>query len=268
MVPLSIGGGRLSKESIGLDAIGNCNLRLARSLKQHERKCRRVMKGSSRDPTFRLSRVPGMPVHDEELLADLRKVAESLAGTTVTHDDYGRLGIYDSSTISRRFGSWNDALLAAGLSLSHENDIPDQRLFENLLLLWQHYGRQPRRRELAGEPSTISQSPYSRRFGSWTRALEAFVTYANSSEVESPESVLGEQPNQHRTAREPSLRLRWRVLHRDRFRCCACGASPALSPGVELRVDHIIPWSKGGETVLQNLQTLCEPCNSGKSNLI
>jgi 5-methylcytosine-specific restriction endonuclease McrA len=56
-------------------------------------------------------------------------------------------------------------------------------------------------------------------------------------------------------------------LQRDRFTCCACGASPALSPGVELHVDHIVPWSKGGETGLENLQTLCSVCNLGKSNV-
>jgi 5-methylcytosine-specific restriction endonuclease McrA len=57
------------------------------------------------------------------------------------------------------------------------------------------------------------------------------------------------------------------VLQRDRFTCCACGASPALTPSIELHVDHIVPWSKGGETVLGNLQTLCSVCNLGKSNL-
>jgi len=41
----------------------------------------------------------------------------------------------------------------------------------------------------------------------------------------------------------------------------------AKDPGVELHVDHIFPWSKGGETVFENLQTLCSKCNGGKSNL-
>jgi 5-methylcytosine-specific restriction endonuclease McrA len=35
---------------------------------------------------------------------------------------------------------------------------------------------------------------------------------------------------------------------------------------VQLHVDHIKPWSLGGETVAENLQTLCDQCNAGKSN--
>ena len=63
-----------------------------------------------------------------------------------------------------------------------------------------------------------------------------------------------------------SDKLRYQVLKRDHFKCCACGASPAKDPSVELHIDHIIPWSKGGETTLENLQTLCSRCNLGKSD--
>ena len=34
-----------------------------------------------------------------------------------------------------------------------------------------------------------------------------------------------------------------------------------------LEVDHIVPWDKGGETVMENLQTLVKQINIGKSNL-
>lgn len=215
---------------------------------------------------FKLARVSGQPVSDTELLTDLRRVAEKLGSSTVSMLKYREYGKYDDSNLARRFGTWNNALLEAGLTLSNEVNIADDRLFENILTLWQHYGRQPRRSELAKPPSTISQQPYKRRFNSWTAALVAFVEYANASVSEVP--VAQEKGGgKLRTGRDPSLRLRWRVLQRDRFTCCACGTSPALSDGVELHVDHIVPWSKGGETVLENLQTLCAVCNLGKSNI-
>lgn len=71
-----------------------------------------------------------------------------------------------------------------------------------------------------------------------------------------------------RTSRNISDKLRYQVLKRDNFKCCACGASPAKDPAVELHVDHIVPWSKGGETRIDNLQTLCSKCNLGKGDLL
>lgn len=81
------------------------------------------------------------------------------------------------------------------------------------------------------------------------------------------QSINIEKDNSHKTKREPGMRLRFEVLKRDNFKCCACGASPAKDPSVNLHIDHVIPWSKGGETVLDNLQTLCSTCNMGKSDL-
>jgi hypothetical protein len=214
---------------------------------------------------FQLLRVSGQPVTDLELLADLRRVAKILNATTVSITQYRQYKQFDDTTISRRFDTWNNALLAAGLTLSNEKNISDERLFENILTLWQHYGRQPRRSELAKPPSVISQSPYTRRFHSWVTALEAFIEYANAVGTKAP-TIYENIEDQKHIGRDLSLRLRWKVLQRDRFTCCGCGASPALNPGVELHVDHIKPYSKGGGTALENLQTLCSACNFGKSN--
>lgn len=60
--------------------------------------------------------------------------------------------------------------------------------------------------------------------------------------------------------------IRYNVLKRDNFRCKICGAS--ANDGAKLHVDHIIPVSKGGKTVMSNLQTLCDRCNIGKSDKI
>ena len=58
--------------------------------------------------------------------------------------------------------------------------------------------------------------------------------------------------------------LRYEVMKRDNFTCRLCGLSK--KDGVSLHVDHIKPVSKGGKTTLDNLQTLCERCNYGKSD--
>lgn len=58
--------------------------------------------------------------------------------------------------------------------------------------------------------------------------------------------------------------IRYNVLKRDNFTCQKCGITS--KNGAKLEVDHIIPLSKGGKTVMSNLQTLCDRCNSGKSD--
>lgn len=104
------------------------------------------------DQQFKLERVSGMPASDEDLLADLRATAKRIGKETIGLMKYRQLGKYEGTTVSRRFGTWNKALQAAGLKISNEVNISDERLFENILVLWQHHGRQPRRSELAQEP--------------------------------------------------------------------------------------------------------------------
>ena len=58
--------------------------------------------------------------------------------------------------------------------------------------------------------------------------------------------------------------MRYDVLRRDNFHCVRCGRG--REDGVKLHVDHIVPVSRGGTTVMSNLQTLCEDCNCGKGN--
>jgi 5-methylcytosine-specific restriction endonuclease McrA len=71
----------------------------------------------------------------------------------------------------------------------------------------------------------------------------------------------------HKTKRDINWRLRFLVMRKDNFKCVACGRNPANDKEIILHVDHILAWDKGGETVYENLQTLCSVCNIGKSNL-
>ena len=88
----------------------------------------------------------------------------------------------------------------------------------------------------------------------------------DNNEMNMAEINDSKENNKRKTGRDPSMKLRFEILKRDNFKCCACGASPAKDPRVELHIDHIIPWSKGGETNKENLQTLCSICNIGKGN--
>ena len=38
--------------------------------------------------------------------------------------------------------------------------------------------------------------------------------------------------------------------------------------GIKIQIDHIVPYTWGGLTVLENLQCLCSDCNEGKKNWV
>ena len=63
-------------------------------------------------------------------------------------------------------------------------------------------------------------------------------------------------------------KLRQNILKRDNYTCRSCGNSIAKEPNLLLEVDHMIPVSKGGYTVEDNLQVLCWKCNRKKGNRI
>jgi hypothetical protein len=223
-------------------------------------------------------------IKDGILLSDLIRVAHELNNPNITISDYANRGKYTAFTMHARFGSWNKAKQKANLIVSHVVNTTNEELFQNLLDIWTLLGQQPKYGEVVAPNSKFHGATYARRFGSWRCALETFIEYANSeNSVEdipnadvdlvplntSRQNQTGAQKEikTKRTTRGVNLRLRWTILQRDKFSCKKCGRSPSKDQNVILHVDHIIPWSKDGETVIENLETLCEQCNLGKSNL-
>ena len=51
------------------------------------------------------------------------------------------------------------------------------------------------------------------------------------------------------------------LFARDGWRCVYCGTS-----GGRLTLDHVVPKSRGGESVWENVVTSCAPCNLRKGN--
>lgn len=92
---------------------------------------------------------------------------------------------------------------------------------------------------IAQEPDDFSSQPEFNKFGIPTKQCEA-------------------------ERKKLTAKLRYEILKRDGFRCQICGASQA--DGVKLHVDHIKPVARGGLTVSENLRTLCQSCNLGKSS--
>jgi hypothetical protein len=204
----------------------------------------------------------------EQLLHDLQRVAQAEGGRTLTQDTYSAKGEFAVNTVVARFGTWNAALKTAGLPVNIDRDLSDGELFENLAALWRTLGRQPIGRDLVKREglSKFSVGAYEARFGTWNKALLAFAAFIDD-DAHLREQSRESAAERGRLPRKINWRLRATVLIRDNCLCRMCGASPAKDPAVTLHVDHIVPWSKGGHTREDNLQTLCSVCNIGKGNL-
>lgn len=181
-----------------------------------------------------------------------------------------RLGVH-RSTLTGRFGTWKALLDEVGLTPTPLGKrYTDEECFENIVALWTLYGRQPNFAELNQAPSTVGSKAYVLRWGGWPAALGAFIRYVNQPQLADDTPVTTPpQPSKaapSATPRSISLSLRYKVLRRDHFRCVIYGRSPAKDHAIELHVDHIIPWSKGGQNVEDNLRTLCFDCNLGKGD--
>jgi 5-methylcytosine-specific restriction endonuclease McrA len=65
-----------------------------------------------------------------------------------------------------------------------------------------------------------------------------------------------------RVPRAVKRRISRRALFaRDGWKCVYCG-----TPGGRLTLDHVIPRSKGGDSVWENVVTACAPCNLRKGD--
>lgn len=218
---------------------------------------------------------------DEEMLSELQRVAHETGAEFLTVQTFRACPTQvGDSAIRRRFGSWSAALSRAGLKMSPLGRTwSDEDYFENLLTVWTHLRRRPTIREMYEEPSRITGGAYEARWGTWMRAVEAFIEQVeadvdatsegqNVSPPPPPDSKLTRPPKTNpprpRSARTVPIGLRYKVLSRDRFRCRSCGRSPATDFNVALHVDHVVPLARGGLTVETNLRALCADCNLGK----
>ena len=86
-------------------------------------------------------------ISNEEILDDIKRIAESLSPKQITYGDYKKFGRVSIGTVERRFGSWNNALSTVGLKARNYR-VSKEKLFENLEQIWISLGKQPTREEM------------------------------------------------------------------------------------------------------------------------
>lgn len=211
------------------------------------------------------------PYSADELVAALKEYSQLKDTQYIAADDFCRWFGVSEATAARPFATWSELCRQAGLHSRYNRTQNRDDLLDNLGIVWEKLGRQPRAKEMKQPLSPISCSRYLKEFGSWYQACLEFLSWKSGvspDEIakETRDSIITVAKDARKTRRGISLALRYDVLKRDGFRCQKCGRSPATETGVQLHVDHAHPWIKGGETVIENLQTLCSDCNLGKSD--
>lgn len=229
---------------------------------------------------FRLERPRANQYPTEAILDELRRVAAVFENRRFTRHEFDAKSDYcKGSVVLVRFGSWQAALDATGIEFAapvkkDRSLISNEELFSELSRVWRLIGHRPSKDEWDHSEPCYSYTTYKTRFGGWINACAAFVEHTSESTNPSAVSSVstGHQPISKALAtpidaserRGIPMKLRYKVLARDCFKCVSCGRSPATHAGVVLHIDHITPFSKGGKTVLENLRSLCQDCNWGK----
>ena len=118
---------------------------------------------------------PGPKVSGEELLEDLGELADEL-GEPPRFKEMVEHGDHRARTYTRRYGSWADALEAAGLDPAERSgrhqQVSDDALLADLHRLYEELGRVPTATDVV-EKGNHGIATYQRRFGSWSEALDA-----------------------------------------------------------------------------------------------
>ena len=115
--------------------------------------------------------MPRNKIPEGGLIAELRRLADEL-GHTPSVSEMNELGEYSHMPYVQRYGSWSDAVEAAGFESNNPGRrIPEEELLDEIRRLAQELGRGPTSREMDG-CGRFSRGTYANRFESWTAAKD------------------------------------------------------------------------------------------------
>ncbi len=131
----------------------------------------------------------------QEVIAELRRVAEFLQTNSLSITQFNQHGRISADTVARTFGSWNEAIEAAGLVsvlpgqnlVGHPRTIDDDDLLREIVRLTQELGKQPTQNQMTAK-GRYSPGPYHDRWGSLAKACK--VAYAKYGFPASRENVI------------------------------------------------------------------------------
>lgn len=202
-------------------------------------------------------------ISDEELFLDVISVAEELESIP-TRREYEEHGNYSHSTVTRRFGSWNNCMLRLFGDVNNRQNIRKEDLISEINRLGEKLGRTPVQSDMDSD-GIYNPDTYWRKFESWKKAVKKAgfdpVTRGLKCGSNHPDWKGGTTDYYHPNWED----IREKIVERDGNKCMVCGNSET-----RLCVHHIKPRSEfcdGGEYNYdkaceeRNLVTVCNSCH-------
>jgi hypothetical protein len=110
-------------------------------------------------------------IHPIEKLIAIRTLAAEL-GRAPTQEEMNNRGPISYYTILDEFGTWNEAIMAAGLEPVQRHSIPREDVLEAIQALAERLGYAPSQQRMA-QKGAVSVDAAVAEFGSWTDAVRA-----------------------------------------------------------------------------------------------
>jgi hypothetical protein len=156
-------------------------------------------------------------ISNAELLTEIKHLAKTLEKTP-SIKEMDEAGKYSGTTYRDRFGTWNEAILAAGLELNTGNtELSDATLIENMRDFALALDRTPTQ-EAMTEEGPHAPSTYVNHFGTWNEAVRKAGLEPNTQgskpsdqelidELERVTTKLGKIPAQREFERESEMSI-------------------------------------------------------------
>jgi hypothetical protein len=117
-----------------------------------------------------------------EILEDIKRIAIDLHTNYVSQQEYARYGKYGLANVYARFKTWDELLAQVEFKFPgkiHGKTVSIEKLFENIENVWLRLGRQPKSPEMKKPLSKYHLSTYVLRFGTWKKAVKAYIEFKN-----------------------------------------------------------------------------------------
>jgi hypothetical protein len=150
---------------------------------------------------------------DDALIKELQRVSDLLKKQNITANEFKQYGNIGVTTIRRRFGSWNRALTKAGLEAIHRINIPNEEIFQDIDQVWSKLEHKPSYKEF-NKLSRFSSNTLEKRFGSYLKALKAYIDWKNqnsdnSSTIKQDSEISKHTNNIYSDSKDRSKRKRY-----------------------------------------------------------